>query len=218
MSHLRVFVPISKVDEAQRLVYGTLTEETPYKSGEIFDYASGKGAVQAWSDEIKLASKGKSLGNVRAMHGNVAAGKFTDIQYDDAAKRIEGAAKIVDDAEWEKVLSGVYTGFSIGGAYTKRWQDKDNPSLWRFTPKLSEVSLVDNPCVPTATFEYVKADGSVEMRKFTPSHHEESMDPVLLKAAQDAAAKGEATERSSKHCWRRQPSWPNPRWSKTVRP
>ena len=149
------------------MVYGVLTEECADKSGEIFDYASGKPAVQAWSDAIKEASKGKSLGNVRAMHDSVAAGKFTNIVYDDANKRIEGAAKIVDDDEWAKCREGVYSGFSIGGSYTKRWQDKDNPSLWRFTPKLSEISLVDNPCVPTATFEYVKADGSVEMRKFT---------------------------------------------------
>ena len=194
MSQLRLFIPIGKVDEAQRLVYGTLTEETPDKSGEIFDYASGKPAVQAWSDEIKAASKGKSLGNVRAMHGNTAAGKFTNIQYDDANKRIEGAAKIVDDDEWEKVLAGVYTGFSIGGAYTKRWQDPNNSSLWRFTPKLSEISLVDNPCVPTATFEYIKADGSVEMRKFHTPTHEDSMDPKALVAAKEALVKGTATD------------------------
>jgi hypothetical protein len=162
MSELRLFLPIGKVDAAKRIVYGTLTAEIPDKSGEIFDYASGKPAVQAWSDEIKEASGGKSLGNVRAMHNKVAAGKFTDIQFDDDNKRIEGAAKIVDDDEWEKVVEGVYTGFSIGGSYTKRWQDKDNPSLWRFTPELTEISLVDNPCVPTATFEYIKADGSVE--------------------------------------------------------
>jgi len=97
--------------------------------------------------KIHEASKGKSRGNVRAMHDNIAASKFTGI-VDDDNRRIEGAAKIVDDAEWEKVLASVYTGFSLGGSYTKRWQDKDNPSLWRFTPKLSEISLVDNPCVP----------------------------------------------------------------------
>jgi len=31
---------------------------------------------------------------------------------------------------------------------------------------LSEVSLVDNPAVPTATFEVIKQDGSIECRKF----------------------------------------------------
>jgi hypothetical protein len=194
MSELRLFLPIGKIDEAKRTVYGTLTAEIADKSGEIFDYASGKPAVQAWSDEIKEASGGKSLGNVRAMHNKIAAGKFTDIQFDDANKRIEGAAKIIDDDEWEKVVEGVYTWFSIGGSYTKRWQDKDNPSLWRFTPELTEISLVDNPCVPTATFEYIKADGSVEMRKFTLSHKEDSMDPKALAAAKDALAKGTATD------------------------
>jgi len=44
------------------------------------------------------------------------AGKFTDIQFDDDNKCIEGAAKIIDDDEWEKVVEGLYTGFSIGGS------------------------------------------------------------------------------------------------------
>jgi hypothetical protein len=198
MSQFHRFLPLRKVDAAQHLVYGTLTAEVPDKSGEIFDYANGKATVQAWSDEIKAASGGKSLGNVRAMHDKVAAGKFTQIIFDDANKSIDGVAKIIDDDEWQKVIEGVYTGFSIGGSYTKRWQIPENFSLWRFTPKLSEVSLVDNPCVPTATFEYVKADGSVEMRKFTHSHHEDSMDPkALLKAAQEAAATGTATEQKA---------------------
>jgi hypothetical protein len=104
MSQLRLFLPIGKIDEAKRTVYGTLTAEIFDKAGEIFDYASGKPAVQAWSDEIREASGGKSRGNVRAMHNKVAAGKFTDIAFDDDNKRIEGAAKIVDDDEWEKVV------------------------------------------------------------------------------------------------------------------
>lgn len=109
MSQLRMFLPITKIDEEQRLAYGVLTEEIPDKAGKIFDYASGKPAVQAFSDEISRATKGKSKGNVRAMLDKIAAGKFTDIVYDDANKRIEGAAKIVDDDEWEKVREGVYS-------------------------------------------------------------------------------------------------------------
>jgi hypothetical protein len=194
MSGFRLFMPIGKIDEAKRIVYGTLTAEVADKAGEIFDYASGKPAVQAWSDEIHAASGGKSRGNVRAMHDKIAAGKFTDIVFDDANKRIEGAAKIIDDDEWKKVEEGVYTGFSIGGSYTRRWQDPDNSKLWRFTPELTEISLVDNPCVPTATFEYIKADGSVEMRKFTTHTKEDDMDPKELAGARDALAKGTATD------------------------
>ena len=51
MSELRLFIPIGKVDEAARTLYGTLKAEVADKSGEIFHYASGKPAVQAWSDE-----------------------------------------------------------------------------------------------------------------------------------------------------------------------
>jgi hypothetical protein len=55
MFELRLFLSIGKVDAAQRLVHGTLTAEIADKSGEIFDYASGQPAVQAWSDEITAA-------------------------------------------------------------------------------------------------------------------------------------------------------------------
>jgi hypothetical protein len=192
---MALFIPITKVDAERRLVYGTLSEETRDKSDEILDYATAKPAFEKWSDEIKEVSGGKSLGNVRAMHGAIAAGKLTDINYDDDAKRIEGCAKIVDDNEWLKVCEGVYTGFSIGGGYAKRWPDKDNPALTRYTPTLAEVSIVDNPCVPTATFDLIRADGSIEMRKFiTPSHKEDSMDPKALAAAKEALAKGTATD------------------------
>lgn len=163
---MSLFIPITKVDVAQRLVYGTLTEEIPDKAGEILDYASARPAFEAWSQQFEEASGGKSFGNVRAMHGKVAAGKFTDISFDDENKRISGVAKIIDDDEWEKVLEGVYTGFSIGGGYAKRWPDESNPALMRYTPILHEVSLVDNPAVPTATFDVIKQDGSIECRKF----------------------------------------------------
>ncbi len=163
---MSLFLPITKIDVAQRLVYGTISEEVPDKAGEILDYASARPAFEEWSQQFHAASGGKSLGNVRAMHGAVAAGKLTDIQFDDAGKRIDGVAKIIDDDEWRKVVEGVYTGFSIGGGYAKRWPDQQNPQLMRYTPVLSEVSLVDNPAVPTATFQLIKQDGSVELRKF----------------------------------------------------
>ena len=98
------------------------------------------------------------------MHGRVAAGKLTDISFDDEGKRILVSAKIVDDDEWLKVLEGVYTGFSQGGRYVKRWadpRDRSGPLHCR----AHEISLVDLPCLPGATFEVVK-DGVVEKRAF----------------------------------------------------
>ena len=76
------------------------------------------------------------------------------------------AAKIVDDDEWRKVQEGVYTGFSQGGRYVKRWPDPDT-GLVRYTAEPHEISLVDLPCVPDATFDVVK-DGVAEKRAFAP--------------------------------------------------
>ena len=100
------------------------------------------------------------------MHSNVAAGKLVEIAFNDEAKRIEICGKVVDDAEWQKVEEGVYTGFSQGGRYLKRWPDPDEPGLTRYTAEPLEVSLVDHPCLPEATFAVIKADGSTELRKF----------------------------------------------------
>ena len=164
--NMNIFVPITKIDAAQRLVYGVVTAEAPDVSGEVCDYASTKPHYQKWSQNFASASGGKSFGNLRAMHGNVAAGKLVEIAFNDEQKRIEICGKVVDDAEWQKVEEGVYTGFSQGGRYLKRWPDPDAPALMRYTAEPMEVSLVDHPCLPEATFAVIKADGSTELRKF----------------------------------------------------
>lgn len=166
MHDMKIFVPITKIDAAQRLVYGVVTAETPDIAGEVCDYASTKPHYQKWSRNFASATDGKSLGNLRAMHGNVAAGKLVEIAFNDEQKRIEICGKVVDDAEWQKVEQGVYTGFSQGGRYLKRWPDPDQPDLMRYTAEPLEVSLVDYPCLPEATFAVIKADGSTELRKF----------------------------------------------------
>jgi hypothetical protein len=167
VSSLELFLPLLKVDLDKRLVSGVATAELPDRSGEICDYASSKPFFERWSSEALAASGGRSMGAVRAMHGKVAAGKLTDIAFDDEGKRIIVAAKIVDDDEWRKVQEGVYTGFSQGGRYVKRWPDEET-GLIRYTAEPQEISLVDLPCLPDATFEVVK-DGVVENRVFTAS-------------------------------------------------
>ena len=164
MSTLDLFLPLLKVDLDRRLVTGVATAETPDRAGEIFDYASSKPYFEQWSADALAASGGKSFGAVRAMHAPIAAGKLTDIAFDDEGKRITVAAKIVDDDEWRKVQEGVYTGFSQGGRYVKRWPDAET-GLVRYTAEPHEISLVDLPCVPDATFDVVK-DGVAEKRAF----------------------------------------------------
>jgi hypothetical protein len=176
MSTLDLFLPLTKVDVDARMVHGVATAESPDRAGEICDYETTKPYFQSWSDDTRAVSGGKSLGAVRAMHGRIAAGKLTDISFDDANRRILVAAKIVDDAEWEKVLEGVYTGFSQGGRYVKRWREEAT-GMMRYTAEPSEISLVDVPCLPGATFEVVK-EGVVEKRAFAkPETFNESPAP-----------------------------------------
>jgi hypothetical protein len=163
---MNIFIPITKIDAARRLVYGVVTAEAPDVAGEVCDYASTKPLYQQWSQKFADATDGRSLGNLRAMHGNVAAGKLVEIAFNDEKKRIEICGKVVDDGEWAKVEEGVYTGFSQGGRYLKRWTDPGEPKLVRYTAEPLEVSLVDHPCLPEATFAVIKADGSTELRKF----------------------------------------------------
>jgi len=162
-----IFVPILKVDAAKREVYGVMAEDAKDKSGETFDYETSKPYVKAWSEDAlrrtMVAGQEASLGNVRGQHSKVAAGKLVDIQFDDKRKCIPVIAKIVDDNEWKKVEEGVYTGFSIGGSYVKRWADG---ATIRYTANPREVSIVDNPCMYGATFTMVKANGAFEHRGF----------------------------------------------------
>lgn len=187
MQALNMFFPLTKVDAAQRLVWGLATAETEDRAGEICDYASTKPLYQKWSREMMKASEGRSLGNLRAMHGKIAAGKITALVFDDAARQIEICAKVVDDAEWRKVCEGVYTGFSQGGLYVDRWQDEEG--RLRYTAEPAEVSLVDLPCLPDATFRLIKADGAEQEIPFARSaqSHSPSASVAKIGARNNAA-------------------------------
>lgn len=163
---MQIFARITKVDEATGLVYGRAVQEVVDRSGEIFDYDSSKPKFEKWSTDLAKATDGKSVGNVRAMHGKVAAGKLNEIAFVDAEKAIDVVAEVVDPVEREKCVKGVYTGFSIGGRYAAKWPDEVNKGATRYTADPTEISLVDMPCVPTAQFTVVKSDGSEELRKF----------------------------------------------------
>ena len=164
MKSLNLFAQIAKIDESKHEVWGVATAEVVDKEGEIFDYQSSKPYFKNWSDEIAKATDGKSLGNVREMHEPSAVGKLVAIAFDDDLKQIRVGARIVDGVAWQKCMLGVYTGFSIGGAYVKSWKDGE---YVRFTASPVEISVVDNPCVPGAHFTAVKADGTCEVRKFS---------------------------------------------------
>lgn len=155
-----LYIPIRKIEEEKRLVYGIAAAEEVDRAGEIFDYVSSKPYIETWSAEQAKESGNANYGNVRAMHGDVSAGKIVrPIEFDDASKTVNVCIKVVDDSEWRKVCEGVYTGLSFGGYYVKRWEDG---AATRYTLRPMELSLADRPCVPSASIvEVVKSDGSV---------------------------------------------------------
>lgn len=172
-----IFARIIKVDEARQEVTGCAVQEIVDRDNEIFDYKSSKPEFMKWSAEVFADTNGQSMGNVRSMHGNVCAGKLTDMQFDDAEKSINVTAKIVDPVEWKKIQEGCYAGFSIGGRYARKWAEPINGRMVnRYTAIPSEISIVDRPCIPTAKFysiskfDFIKRDGSIEKRDFQYMH------------------------------------------------
>lgn len=162
----KIFIPIRKVDAEQRLVYGVLAAETPDLMNEILAYDASKAAFETWAGNAEKVSGGKSMGNLRVMHNPKVAGKFTQVECNDELKQIEVVAKVEADDEWKLVETGCYTGFSIGAKAA--WKKKDG-DLTRYAVKtMVEGSLVDLPCIPTATFDYIKG-ATTELRKFIVS-------------------------------------------------
>jgi hypothetical protein len=154
-------LPLVKIDEERRLIFARAGHEVRDKAKEIMDYDTAKPQFQVWSDAYVARTNGLSKGNVRAMHNKThAAGRVIDLNFNDEDKAVDVCMNIVDDGDWDKCLKGVYTGVSVGGGYLKRWKDGD---LTRYTPIVRELSLVDDPCIPTAVFaELVKINGAVE--------------------------------------------------------
>ena len=157
-------IPISKVDELKHEIGGIVTAEQIDKAGEICDYESTKPYYKAWSDELAKATQGKNLGNLREMHQLTAVGVGKSIEFQDEQKQIFMTFKVVDDNAWNKIIEGCLNSFSHGGEYIKTWRDKDDNV--HYTAKPSEVSIVDNPCLSITAFQFVRADGQIEMRKF----------------------------------------------------
>lgn len=152
---LHVTIPITKVDEDQRMVYGYATVEEIDAHGEIIGYEASKKAFEGW------------IGNIREMHQDVAVGKALEIEFDDEAKGVWIGAKISESEDgenaWIKVKEGVLAGFSIGGRVndaevrTMSVDGKKKAVTVITDYDLGETSLVDNPACPSAVFQMVKS-------------------------------------------------------------
>lgn len=174
-------------------VEGILAGEQPDFEGEIFDYKSSKPNFLKWNTTMSALTGGKSVGNLRGQHNpKVAAGKFVDMQYDDDKMCIPCTAKVVDPIEADKVREGVYTSFSIGAHYAKKWRDG---KYMRWTADPFEGSIVDFGAMPmTRGFTYRAADGTTEEREFDGGRRElrkafESLGKTLAVEEEDRVVK-----------------------------
>ena len=160
-------IPLFKIDEEQKLVYGRATQEVIDKANEIMDYESSKPMFEKWSNDFATRTNGKSYGNCRVQHDSKrVGGKIAEpLVFNDVDKAIDICVKVSDDKLFNQIKEGYYTGFSVGGSYGKQWADDDG--IIHYTAIPSEISIVDNPCVGTATIMYVKADGTTEEKTFS---------------------------------------------------
>src|ERR1017187_9380819 len=163
---LKKFVPFIKVDETKRQVWGIVTAELPDKDNEVCDYTKSKPFYEAVIAEMAKATNGNNFFPLREMHQLKAAGKCVGFDFRDADKEIFMGFEVVDDEAWKKVQKNVYTGFSQGGSIVGEiMPDPHYDGCMRYVADPSEVSLVDNPCLGAAHIQYIKADGTTELRK-----------------------------------------------------
>jgi HK97 family phage prohead protease len=145
---MRFYWPIAKVNAEQRMVWGYASTEALDEQGEIVRREALEAAL---SNYMRFA-------NIREMHQPSAIGIAKEAAIDD--KGLYLAAKIIDDEAWEKVIQGVYKGFSIGGRVTAR-DPADRSVITGLA--LTEISVVDRPANPEAVFDCWKASAGDEM-------------------------------------------------------
>lgn len=145
-----IFVPFAKSerqDDGSVIVYGKVTDATVDLDGQIADPAWSKGALADWFERAA---------NIREMHQPSAVGKGLELEQDGDATYLK--AKIVDPVAARKVAEGVYTGYSWGAKRPIVVPDpsKKAPGGIIKGGLIVEVSVVDQPANPAATFTLAK--------------------------------------------------------------
>lgn len=137
---MNLFIPFTKSDDEQRMVYGYASTEALDSQGEI---VAREAIIDALPDYMRF-------GNIREMHQPSAVGKAQEATVDEKGLFI--GVKVVDDTAWQKVKEAVYNGFSIGGKIVTKIDD----TITKL--RLTEISLVDRPANPEAVFAFYKGD------------------------------------------------------------
>lgn len=140
---VKVFVPITRLNEEERTVEGfCFCNEKVESDG----YRILRSAMEEATDDYM------DWGAVRAMHQPIAAGTALTIEWNKKGCFLR--SKIVDDAEWKKCQEGVYKGYSIGVRPLVFRDDSVTKVRW------IENSLVDRPADPDAVFTLMRREES----------------------------------------------------------
>lgn len=146
MDTTSVFAPIFKsqeLDDGTLMIYGKATGSDLDLDNQRCDPDWLKRAMPEWF----------KIGNIREQHDSKrAVGKATEHEIKDDGHYI--SAHIVDPLAVAKTRAGVFTGLSIGIA--KPRLEKTTDGEWIRDGLISEISICDRPCLPTATFTMCK--------------------------------------------------------------
>lgn len=137
-----IYIPLTKVDDEQRMVYGFASTPDIDSDNEIIEI----GAIE------KALPEYMKFPTIREMHQPKAAGttKNASIVTQGDKKGLYIGAKIVSNEAWKLVKEGVYRGFSIGGDVVNRVGNVIKEL------NLVEISLVDVPANKAAKIEVWK--------------------------------------------------------------
>jgi hypothetical protein len=147
----------------QTSVFAEIVKTAPQEDGSLLVYGKATGSdldldQQRCSPEwLKRAMpEWFKIGNVREQHdAKRAVGKA--IEHEQKADGHWITAKIVDPVAKAKTEAGIFTGFSIGIKGPRIEKSADAPGGMITDGSICEVSLVDRPCLPTATLTVCKA-------------------------------------------------------------
>jgi hypothetical protein len=154
----------------------------PDRAKERLDYLRSKPNFEKVIASQSAASGGENLFPVRLQHDvKKPVGLIKAVEWKDDVQELKVNGLAVDPITKELMRMRVLTGVSIGGAYVeKRLNLKDGITDYVADP--AEISLVDRPCLPQATFSMVKdASGALELCKFASDSESTSADELIAK-------------------------------------
>jgi HK97 family phage prohead protease len=138
-----LFIPFAKLDPAKRMVYGFASTDAKDSQGEIVEASAMRDALVSYMDFPVVKE-------MHRMETAVGVTKSAESMAKDDHDGVYVGVKVVDDSAWQKVVEGVYRGFSIGGKVKAKAGDRITKL------ELREISLVDRPANPDALFDVVK--------------------------------------------------------------